>query len=121
MVTPLVRKCGTPIFDKQGNFQYISGKPEVKQQIANVITTPRGSETLFVEYGFDYYALQQNIMLDPATMLRMLASQTFDPNYFPGFSQLNSITATVSGNTGFLTIEAISSNGEIVNETVNLV
>ena len=53
MVTPLLSKHGSPIFNPDGTFQTVTGVEEIKQRVHNAFLTQKGSDIFVPEYGFE--------------------------------------------------------------------
>jgi phage baseplate assembly protein W len=113
MTTPLIDNAGVPVLDAQGNFMYISGINEIKQQMINAFSTQLGSEPLFEEYGFDMISLYQNINIDGKIMLKMLTYDCLNPRIMRSIKSIDSCEASVTGTTGFVDLTLTTIEGKI--------
>ena len=121
MTTMLIGESGTPVIDAQGNLISISGDTEMKQRIANVFSTQKNSETLFLEYGFDTATLLRGShTISPSLLLRSLAVDALNPKNVEGLNTLYGVETMVSGGIGFVSLTVKDDDGIKFTESLSL-
>ena len=92
---------GDPVFSETGQMLQITGTTELRHRIMNLFNTSRGSEPFFIEYGFDYQMLHQNIELEPKLKLYTCINDALNPDYIKGMYALHSVIVDIDGSTGY--------------------
>ena len=112
MVTPLLSKHGSPIFNPDGTFQTVTGVEEIKQRVHNAFLTQKGSDIFVPEYGFDLEMFHSfNYASGRELVLQSLAVEAMNPIYLNGISYLYYLDTYITGVTGVINIGITMSDG----------
>jgi hypothetical protein len=121
MPTFFVEQTGTPIIDPHGCLMPITGVTELKQRINNVFNTQRGSESLFVDYGFDLISfISSSQYLNPIQALRIAAIDALTPSKIFDMESLDKLECYITGTTGFIDISCTFSEIGKFNNSILL-
>ena len=121
MTSILIDSAGTPIINAQGNMFTVSGNVEFRQRLTNIFSTQRGTETIFPEYGFDYMNYSRSIgRIDRSIGLRSYASDALNPRNVLNMKELVDMSVTVTGTTGFIALNLLTNNGQIISQSLQL-
>jgi len=112
MVTPLLSKHGSPIFNPDGTFQIVTGVEEIKQRVHNAFLTQKGSDIFVPEYGFDLEMFHSfSYVSGRELVLQSLAVEAMNPIYLNGISYVDYLDVYITGVTGVINIGITMSDG----------
>ena len=119
-VSILCDESGSPVIDSQGNILLCSGNTQALQTIYNVVSTYKGSEILFPDYGIDFEYINsiQNIG-GKAMIIQSMFSEALDPAKLPGIDSIDGISVSIANGVAYVDITFNNSSRYSVSIDVN--
>ena len=121
MTTILVDDSGCPVLDLNGNLLFCSNTAEMRQRIVNIFSTPKGSETLFQEYGFDQIALlRAPSFVDKRLLVHNLILDAVNPRLVSTIKQLLEVDIRIEDSTIKVALNILGSDNIDYNSTFDV-
>jgi len=122
MTSIFVDDAGSPIVDAQGNILIANGEAEMRQRIVNIFSTPKYSETLFPEYGFNFISFMQSPpYVDKRLLLQSLVAEALNNRLVPSIKTINSIGVTIEDNVAEISLSITDKDGQVYENNYRMV
>ena len=112
----MLTEVGTPIITKDGLFVYLTDFDAFRQRIWNVFNTQYGTNSMFVDYGFDSLGMKD---VNPNDVRRALYSYTLDalnPKHIEGLNEIIQLEVNYEDSTGTISVKLQSEYGLYENQ-----